>query len=398
MLNQNWAVILAAGNGTRLGASRPKQYIEWRSRPLFWHSALAMSHAGYVDGIVFVFPETHCEGMAEKIRELAFLDNLGLEWRIAAGGARRQDSARAGVEALPSACTRVLIHDAARCLLKPDLIRSVIMSISQERPVVVPAIPVTDTIRQVDPGNPHIAQGCIKRDSLRAIQTPQGFWLETLKSAYEQADSGDITDDAATLERLGYPVSLIAGDPANIKITNPIDLRMLGESDCGFPCSGFGYDVHRFGQGKPLKLGGVVIPAKLEVIAHSDGDVLLHALMDAMLGCASLGDIGRHFPDSDARFAGISSALLLEETRRLLREQDVELCHVDLTVVAQKPKLAPYADEIRHNVARLLALPLQAVNFKATTEEGLGFTGEMAGIKAYALVNGKRRAKSGGMA
>lgn len=391
MPDQNWAVILAAGSGTRLGAAKPKQYIEWRGRPLFWHSALAMSRAGCIDGLVFVFPGADLEEQEKRIRELAFLDNLGLEWRIAAGGARRQDSSRAGMELLPPACSRVLIHDAARCLVEPALIRAVAGAVSKERPAVVPAVPVTDTIRRVSPENQCAGSGCVDRASLRAIQTPQGFWLETLKRALDEAEPGEVTDDASLLEQIGFEVVLVPGDAGNIKITNPIDLRMLSERDCCSPCSGFGYDVHRFGAGHPLKLGGVTIPAKLEIVAHSDGDVLLHALIDAMLGCASLGDIGQHFPDSDARFESISSALLLEETKRLLKAEGVELCHVDLTVVAQKPKLAPYAGEIRRNVARLLELPLQAVNFKATTEEGLGFTGELAGIKAYALVNGRRR-------
>lgn len=395
MPDQNWAVILAAGSGSRLGAAMPKQYLEWRGRPLFWHSALVMSRAGCIDGLVFVFPEQDCLGLEQRIRELAFLDNLGLEWLVAAGGERRQDSARAGVCAIPSGCSRVLIHDAARCLLEPGLVRSVVEAVSREKPAVVPAIPVTDTIRQVSPEDPSIGKGCLDRGSLRSIQTPQGFWLETLKHALEQSDSGDVTDDATLLERLGYTVALIPGNPGNIKITNPADLCMLFEKDCDRPCSGFGYDVHRFGPGHPLKLGGVSIPAELEVVAHSDGDVLLHALIDAMLGSGALGDIGSHFPDSDPGFAGISSALLLEETKRLVKGEGVRLCHVDLTVVAQKPKLAPYAGEIKRNVARLLELPLEAVNFKATTEEGLGFTGDMAGIKAYALVNGIR---CGGMA
>lgn len=153
------------------------------------------------------------------------------------------------------------------------------------------------------------------------------------------------------------------------------------------PCAGMGYDVHRYGPGRPLKLGGVLIPGGPEVVAHSDGDVLLHALMDALLGCAALGDIGQHFPDSQARYEGISSAVLLDQVLEMLRGAGLELSHVDLTIVAQTPRLSPFREEIRKNVARLLGLDTARVNLKATTEEGLGFTGRSEGIKAYAVVS-----------
>ena len=153
------------------------------------------------------------------------------------------------------------------------------------------------------------------------------------------------------------------------------------------PCTGMGYDVHRYGPGRPLKLGGVPIPDGPEVVAHSDGDVLLHALMDALLGCAGLGDIGRHFPDNQARFEGISSAVLLDQVLEMLYGAGVTLCHADLTIVAQAPRLSPFREEIRKNVARLLGLDKAHVNLKATTEEGLGFTGRAEGIKAYAVVS-----------
>lgn len=394
MNNQTWAIILAAGSGSRLASASggiPKQYLEWRQRPLYWHSALAMSRACCVDGLVFVFPEQDCAAQTGRICELALLDSLGLEWKVTPGGERRQDSAAAAISCLPPDCARVLIHDAARCFLKPALVRTICARLDAENPVVVPTLPVTDTVKLVSEESPDLVAGSLPRNMLRAVQTPQGFMRRELAEAHAKAQGFDVTDDAMLLEQLGYPVRLVPGDPGNMKITNPEDLARLAETPASTPCSGFGYDVHRYGNGNPLRLGGVMIPGDYQVIAHSDGDVLLHSLIDALLGAASLGDIGTHFPDSDERYRGISSALLLDRALELVARENVKICHVDLTVVAQAPKLAPYAEEIRRNVARLMGLPEKAVNFKATTEEGLGFTGRREGIKAYALVNGSRR-------
>lgn len=351
---------------------------------------MAMSRSACVDGIIFVFPPVVCESESARIRDLARKDNLGLMWRVAEGGEKRQDSSRRGFLALPKDCARVLVHDAARCLVGAQLIRAVAEKISAETPAIVPAIAVTDTIKIVCPEKPELAEASLPRERLRAVQTPQGFFAPILREAYAKLGHDPIsaTDDAMLLESLAYPVLLVPGSETNIKITNPSDLMLLKANPTPLPCSGLGYDVHRFGKGRPLKLGGVAIPGNYEVIAHSDGDVLLHSVIDALLGCATLGDIGSHFPDNDPRYDGISSALLLDHTLALLDNANVKICHVDMTVVTQKPRLAPYAEEIRYNVARLLGLAKNAVNFKATTEEGMGFTGIGEGIKAYALANG----------
>lgn len=201
-----------------------------------------------------------------------------------------------------------------------------------------------------------------------------------------------MTDDASLLEALSFEVRVIQGEAANVKITRPEDLDLLRD-EAPIPSirTGMGYDVHRYGQGRPMRLGGVSIPNAPEVLAHSDGDVLLHALSDALLGCACLGDIGQHFSDKDARFEGISSAILLHQVLDMVREAGCTPCHVDMTIVAQVPKLAPYREEIRKNVARLMGLPASSVNLKATTEEHLGFTGRSEGIKAYAVVTARGR-------
>lgn len=385
-----WALILAAGRGRRLAVATgglSKQFLRWRGFPLYWHAARVMSRSAVVDGIVFVFPPERCAAEEETLRALQAKEDLGLPWRVAAGGALRQDSVRLGLAVLPREARHVLVHDAARPFLSPALTRRVCESLRQGAAAAIPGLPVTDTIKQVNNG---LVTATLPRAQLMAVQTPQGFDLNLLRQAHRHAlEAGlTVTDDAALMEARGHGVHIVPGEAANVKITNPEDLALLaGGQPMPRPCSGMGYDVHRYGSGRPLKLGGVPIPDAPEVVAHSDGDVLLHALMDALLGCAGLGDIGRHFPDNQARFEGISSAILLDQVLEMLRDAGVTLCHVDLTIVAQKPRLSPFHEEIRKNVARLLGLDKKHVNFKATTEESLGFTGRAEGIKAYAVVS-----------
>ena len=385
-----WALILAAGRGSRLAAAiggLSKQFLCWRGVPLYWHAARTMSRSAVVDGVVFVFTPERCGAEEEILRALHARDDLGLPWLTTAGGALRQDSVRLGLAALPRETRYVLVHDAARPFLSPALTRRICEALRRGASAVVPGLPVTDTIKLVDNG---LVTATLPRARLAAVQTPQGFDLNLLRQAHRHAQEAGltVTDDAALMEAQGHDVHIVPGEAANMKITNPEDLALLaGSQTMPRPCTGMGYDVHRYGPGRPLKLGGVPIPDGPEVVAHSDGDVLLHALMDALLGCAGLGDIGRHFPDNQARFEGISSAVLLDQVLEMLYGAGVTLCHADLTIVAQAPRLSPFREEIRKNVARLLGLDKAHVNLKATTEEGLGFTGRAEGIKAYAVVS-----------
>lgn len=350
-----------------------------------------MSRSACVAGIVFVFPASQFDEAHEILADLHKHDDLGLPWVTASGGALRQDSVRLGLAALPVRPASVLVHDAARPFLSPALVRSVCQELAQGAAGVIPAISVTDTIKTVENGR---VTATLPRDGLAAVQTPQGFQLQTLLNAHAHAlEAGlAVTDDASLLEALGFEVRVIQGEAANVKITRPEDLDLLRD-EAPIPSirTGMGYDVHRYGQGRPMRLGGVSIPNAPEVLAHSDGDVLLHALSDALLGCACLGDIGQHFSDKDARFEGISSAILLHQVLDMVREAGCTPCHVDMTIVAQVPKLAPYREEIKKNVARLMGLPASSVNLKATTEEHLGFTGRSEGIKAYAVVTARGR-------
>ena len=422
-----WAVILAAGQGSRLagaGLDRPKQYLCWQNLPLWMHSAKALAALPMLRGLVFVFPQAD----VERLR-LELTQNQGealrlpwrVPWRITQGGVRRQDSVLAGLNVLPPACTHVLIHDAARPFVSPALAARVLaplialpheysrsladaalpeFALGAEKPVgVVPGLPLKDTVKEVTADGQ--VSRTLPRAALRAVQTPQAFVLENLRAAHARAASEgwDATDDAMLVEMCGGTVLVVEGDVENAKLTGPEDLALLALKrqiqPYYEPCSGWGYDVHRFGGSRPLRLGGLEIPGGFTVEAHSDGDTLLHALIDAILGCLGAGDIGGLFPDSDPAYDNISSCILLERVLDLTREAKLRLTHVDLTVVAQKPKLAPHALNIRRNVARMLDLEENHVNFKATTEEGLGFTGQGQGLKAMAQVSALREATCG---
>lgn len=395
MQYQYWGIILAAGQGRRMAEASQgvaKQFLLYKGRPLWWHSAKAMALSPLVHGLVLVFPEESLEQAREDALALNRKESLGIPLLFTAGGKRRQDSVRHGLDVLPADCHAVLIHDGARPFVRTSLVTRLAHALQEKDiPGVVPGLPVTDTIKETDESG--FILRTPERESLRSVQTPQAFSLPVLKNAHARAEENgwNVTDDASLLERCGHSVLVIEGDSSNTKITNPQDLALLKDQKTPLPCCGYGYDVHAYGGNRPLMLGGVTVGGEYLILAHSDGDVLLHALMDAILGCFGGGDIGRLFPDNDPAFENISSSVLLDEVMRRAAEKGVCLTHVDLTVIAQKPKLSPHAEAIRHNVARLLNLLPEQVAFKATTEEKLGFTGELKGIKAVALVTALRR-------
>ncbi|GAB7080417.1 2-C-methyl-D-erythritol 4-phosphate cytidylyltransferase [Megalodesulfovibrio paquesii] len=404
-----WCIILAAGGGTRLQAAtggRAKQFLELDGRPLYWRSALTMRGLPEIAGLVFVAPEANLPEMDAEIRQLWVDDALNLPWRLVAGGVRRQDSVRHGLAALPEDCDQVLVHDSARPFASAALVRRLLEAL---RPggqlglgvqAVIPGLPVTDTIKTVEADT---VLHTLDRATLRAVQTPQAFALPLLREAHAraQAEGWEATDDASLIERLGQPVCLVPGEETNVKITTPRDLALLQPAQQALlPLSGWGYDVHKYGdaddpKARPMKLGGVPIPKAPSILAHSDGDVLLHALTDALAGLICAGDIGTRFPDSNPAFEGMNSAIFLHEMLHDVWAADVMLTHADLTIIAQIPKIGPYREAIRKNVALLLKLDPAQVNVKATTEEGLGFTGEKKGIKAVALVSAVRALQAG---
>lgn len=396
-----WALLLAAGQGSRLAAATggiAKQFLEWEGAPLYWRSALVFARCARMRGVVLVFPEDCLEQERARLETLTRDHPLGLAWKAVAGGKRRQDSVRLGLAALPAACRTVLVHDAARPFLSAALVNRVLGGLEDDACVAcVPGLPVADTIKVVESGR---VTATPDREKLFAVQTPQGFARAELLMAHERAEQEQwtVTDDASLFERCGLPVRLVEGDVANRKITTPEDLRMLQAATPFEPCTGYGYDVHRYVEegapaARPMKLGGVAIPGGPLIMAHSDGDVLLHALMDALLGCLGMGDIGTLFPDSDPAFENMNSAVLLDTVMELLRREGLRITHVDMTIIAQIPKVGPHREAIARNVARLLGVEGSRVNVKATTEEGLGFTGEKLGVKAVALVSALRAEK-----
>ncbi len=397
-----WCVLVAAGSGSRLSAHTkgcPKQFLTYQGLPLYMHAARTFARYAALKGIIFVFPQHSLEEETARLTELEKSTSLQVQWKSVAGGARRQDSVLCGLTALPPECTHVLVHDAARPFVSATLIQRVCEALQQGSLGVIPALPVVDTVKEIHEG---LVRHTPDRNTLFSVQTPQGFELTTLLQAHTHAaqENFTVTDDASMLEQCGFPVRMVEGEAQNCKITHESDLMKLQENTASFPCSGFGYDVHRFvqkkdadkyaGKERPLKLGGVLMNGNCQVVAHSDGDVLLHALMDALLGAVALGDIGLHFPDSSESFDNADSAVLLQEVLRLVAEKGLQIHHVDLTIITQKPKIQPQRSAIQKNIAHLLSLPAHVVNVKATTEEGLGFTGEGAGIKSVALVTGTR--------
>lgn len=374
-----YAIVLAGGTGSRMGADRNKVLLELRGEPVIVHSVRAFK--GLVDGVILV-------SRAEDIPAMqSAMSTASMPVTIVSGGDTRQASVWNGLCALPEACTHVLIHDGARCLVDQETILRCMASV-EEHDTGVAAIPAIDTIKQVDMHE--IVTATPDRSMLRAVQTPQGFTVELIRRAHMAAMASNYlgTDDASLVEHIGIPVRLTQGDRRNIKLTTPEDMVM---AEAFLPQSlpnlriGQGYDVHRLVEGRDLILCGVNIPHTLGLLGHSDADVALHALMDAMLGAMALGDIGKHFPDTDERYRGISSMKLLEHVVSLLEAHHARVANCDITIIAQKPKLLPFIQQMRKNVADVLKLPIDRVNVKATTTERLSFEGREEGISSQAI-------------
>lgn len=375
-----WAVLAAAGTGTRFGAPVPKQLVPVGGTTLLERSLDGLLASGAVEGVVVALPAAVLEAGDALPPVLAERDEVVL----VAGGATRVESVRAGLARLPAGCNLVLVHDAARPAASAGLIQRVVAG-AWRHGACVPAVPAVDTIKEVDTEGRILRT--LDRDKLRVVQTPQGFRRPVLEAAYRHLDqigsATPPTDDASLVESAGQPVVVVDGEPGNLKVTGADDLRRLG---LVVPRVGFGYDVHRFASGRRLVLCGVEIPADTGLLGHSDADVALHAVCDAVLGAAGLGDIGGLFPDDDPAYRDASSRNLLGEVVARARRAGMRVCSADVTIVAQHPRLAPHVDEMRRALADTLEIDSRAASVKATTEEGLGFTGRAEGMAAYALV------------
>ena len=381
----NSAVIVAAGRGTRMGLERNKVLAPLCGEPVIARTVRAFEQTGWFDGGIVVV--TGACDLCEMKRILA---DAGLHAQVVLGGADRQESVCRGLAATNPEAKYVAIHDGARPLVTAEVIARTLES-AKKYGSGVAAVPLKDTVKRVNEGG--VVVDTPPRDALRAVQTPQTFEAELIRRAHAAYALGErATDDAALAERMGVEVRLTEGDVENIKLTTPEDmllarqviLRREGQKEeKPVVRIGHGYDVHRLTEDRKLILCGVEIPYTLGLLGHSDADVALHALMDALLGAAALGDIGRHFPDTDDKYKGVSSVKLLSHVMETLGHRVI---NIDCTVLAQRPKLSPYIDRIRETLAGYLQTDIGNVSVKAKTEEGADAVGRGELVKAYAIV------------
>ena len=370
------AVVVAAGTGVRFGGDPPKQYRLLEGRPLVWHALSAFAGHARVDGVLPVVHPDHGARFAAAAADLDLMAPV-------AGGASRQASVRAGLERLAARPPgRVLIHDAARPRVRSDLIDRVVAALDHG-PAVLPALPVTDSLKRAAHGR---VTASVDRTGLYRAQTPQGFRFEAILEAHRRLADRPVTDDVALAEAAGMPVTLVTGDEANVKVTTEDDLRRIATPPGAMEVrTGLGLDVHRFGPGSGIVLCGVPIPHEQALEGHSDADVALHAVTDALLGALGAGDIGLHFPPTDPRWRGAPSAIFVAHALDLLAARGGALVNVDLTVICERPRLGPYRPELIRSLARVLRVREDRVGIKATTTERLGFTGRGEGIAAQAV-------------
>ena len=376
------AVLVAAGSSTRMGFD--KLSFDLGGETVLHRSIRAFDQCPQIGEIVLVagknraFVEQQAVGCTKPVQ-------------IVAGGATRAESAKNGV--LAAHGELVAVHDAARPFVSPAVIAAVLEAAARCG-AAAPAVPVKDTIKQAVPGDGKtVPEACLvhstpDRSTLYAVQTPQCFDRAQYLAALQELDAEKarlVTDDCSLFELTGRPVQLTQGDYANLKITTREDLPRPVQKEETRMRIGHGYDVHRLVEGRKLILGGVEIPFEKGLLGHSDADVLAHAVMDAVLGAAALGDIGQHFPDNDPAYAGADSLELARHVARILSEHGYRVENIDATILCQRPKLAPHIPAMRANLAAAFGLPVDAVSVKATTEEHLGFTGEGLGIAAHAV-------------
>ena len=369
------ALIVAAGKGERAGGGLPKQYRPIGGKPVLrWAVQALCNHPAVRETRVVV-------GAGQQELAEAALSGLPVG-ELIQGGAERADSVRAGLTAVTG--DAVLVHDAARPFCPPAVIDRLIASLEFYEGAA-PVLPVGDTLARVG----ETLNEPVDRSGLVRVQTPQAFRLDDLKAAYERWSGPSPTDETTVARAAGMKVAAVEGDAALEKLTGPADFERAERWLAGqmSPRTGMGFDVHAFAGEGPLMLGGVEVPHSRGLAGHSDADVVLHAITDALLGAAGLGDIGEHFPPSDPRWKGAQSSLFLAHAAELLRGRGAIVDHVDCTIIAEEPKVGPHRDAMRTRIATILGLDIGQVSIKATTTEGLGFAGRREGIAAQAVAS-----------
>ncbi len=391
------AIIAAGGRGQRLGGAQLKQLLAIGGRTVLERSVDAFAGHVSIDELIVALPADLASDPPAYLRDRQAAEK---PVRIVVGGVRRQDSVANAFRALSARTDVVVIHDAARPFASADLISRTIAA-AQESGAAVAAVQARDTVKRTAPAEAaRYVRETLPRDTIYLAQTPQAFRRAVLAEALALGDREGVeaTDEAALAERAGHPVRIVEGEASNIKITVAADLPMaeaiasaLEHGDFKRPApartgrAGTGYDLHRLVEGRPLVLGGVTIPADRGALGHSDADVVCHALTDAILGAACLGDIGRHFPDSDPRWKDASSVDLLRRAVALVTAGGLEVGNVDVTVILQAPKIAPHIDAMRESVARAIGLDVSRVSIKGKTNEGVDAIGLGEAIAAHAV-------------
>ena len=374
------AVIAAGGSSRRMGGI-DKIFVPVAGRPLLWHTLAAFQSCGRVDQVVVVLPEAGVQRGLGLVAEGGFSKVTA----VCAGGRRRQDSVSRGLAKLER-CDWVVIHDGARPCVTAELVERGLEE-ARQTGAAIAAVPLTETVKVVDAAGR--IEGTPPRESLWAAQTPQVFRFDLLAEAHRRINE-DVTDDASMVEALGHRVRVYMGRYDNIKVTTPEDIALaetvLRTRNEGAPArAGIGYDIHPLVEGRRLVLGGVEVPFEKGLDGHSDADVLVHAIIDALLGATGLGDIGLHFPSSDPQYRDVSSVSLLRQVAELLHSRGWRVGNVDASVVAERPRLAPHISRMRETIAGALGIDPSRVAVKSTTAKGLGCLGRGEGIAAHAV-------------
>ena len=374
----NAALIVAGGSGSRAGAGQPKQYRRLLGVPVIRRSVKAFRACTRISMIQPVIAADHREDFVAAVEDIEVLEAV-------IGGKTRQESVWRGLSALQKWRPEfVLIHDAARPLVSPHLIEAVLDTLEAGADAVLPMLAVSDSLKRK---SAEILQA-VSRDKLYRAQTPQGFRFQAIFDAHERFENHDLTDDIALAELTGMKVVAVPGEETNIKLTTASDFQFAGRllASATEMRTGFGYDVHRFAPGDHAWLCGIRVPHDHGLKGHSDADVGLHALTDALLGALAAGDIGQHFPPSEEKWRGAPSKLFLAHAAEMAREAGSAILHCDVTLICEQPKIGPHREAMRAAIASILGIEVSRVSVKATTTEGLGFTGRGEGLAAQAVV------------
>lgn len=388
-------IIPAGGAGQRFKSHVAKQYLLLDALPVLVHTLKVFQDSPVVDEIILVLPQDDVVHVRQDL-----IEKYGMSKVVAvvAGGRERQDSVKNGLDAIQGNAGLVIVHDAVRPFVTDQMIGRVVDA-ARACGAAATGVQVKDTVKATK--DDRMIQSTVPRENLWLAQTPQAFRFDILKDAYRKAYEENFygTDDAALVERTGQEVKMVEGSYDNIKITTREDMLIaeafMKKRNTSGIRSGFGYDSHRFADDRKLVLGGVEIPCDRGLEGHSDADALIHAICDALLGAAGAGDIGRHFPDTDPQYKDISSMILLKNVKKILDGKGFRIENIDATVILEVPRLAPYADAIAANIARVLNISDECVNIKAKTNEGMGFTGRREGVAVFAVASLAGRMRNG---